>query len=92
MTAAEPWVATAPIPLDVAEGPDAWAAIQAQREQIKGCALLEGVDPDHLQFRLIAPARVQGKPIPVGYCPITGDPIPSPYMLRATTTIQENQT
>ena len=74
-----------------AEGPDAFQVLESAKDQIRGCALLEGVDPDTLHFRLVAPARVQGKIMDMGPCP--GEPIPSPYVLRASTdpaTIQEN--
>lgn len=87
------WVATTPIPLDAAEGPRSFQVLQEAKAQIRGCALLEGIDPDTLHFRLVAPGRVQGKIMSMGDCPITGDPIPSPYVLRASTDptlIQEN--
>lgn len=93
MVTQDRWAAVVPIAVEVAEGPDAHAAIQAGKDQIRGCALLEGVDPDTLAFRLVAPARVQGRIIDLGPCPITGEPVPSPYMLRASNdpaTIQEN--
>lgn len=84
------WHARVPIAVEVAEGPDAHAVIQAAKDQIRGCALLEGIDPDTLVFRLVSPARVQGKIMSMGECPITGDPIPSPYQFTAT--VQENKT
>lgn len=82
------WHARVPIAVEVAEGPGSHAALQFAREQIKGCALLEGIDPDTLDFRLVAPARVQGRII-TQTDPITGAEIPTPYMMTART-IQEN--
>lgn len=83
------WQARAPIAVEVAEGPDAHAAIQHAKDQIRGCALLEGVDPDTLEFRLIAPARVQGMIVTM-QDPITGADLPTPYQMTART-IQENK-
>lgn len=84
------WHGRAPIALEVAEGPHAWEAFRAAREGIKACATRQGVDPEALTWRVEYPARVQGKVLSTGTCPITGNPIPSPYFLTATHTIQEN--
>lgn len=72
------WHGRAPIALEVAEGPHAWEAFRAAREGIKACATRQGADPEALTWRVEYPAR------------ITGNPIPSPYFLTATHTIQEN--
>lgn len=84
------WVGRTPIALDVAEGPASWEAFRQAREGIKECATRQGLDPEALSWRVEYPARIQGKVLTAGTCPITGEAIPSPYFLTATHTIQEN--
>lgn len=78
------------IPLEVAEGPRAWSAIRAARNELVLMAAEDGVDHTRLVLRLVPPPIHQGVPETLGTCPITGKPIPKPYKMTAT--IQENET
>jgi hypothetical protein len=77
------WFAGVPIPLFVAEGPLAFAALENAKARVRQDATQDGVDPQGLTWKLVKPEAVAGVPVTQGVDPIYGTPIPAPYTLTA---------